>query len=79
MPNSLFNRFNQNVSNFNMQSGGPVGNMMNLVGRFQQFKNSFQGDPRAQVQQLLNSGQMSQEQFNQLSQMASQFQNMLGR
>lgn len=78
MGNPLFNRF-QNGGNYIPGNRGPIGNMMNLMGRFQQFKNNFQGDPREQVQQLLNSGQMTQEQFNQLSQMASQFQNMIGR
>lgn len=78
MANPLFSRFNQNGSNF-AGSRGPMNNMMGLMQRFQQFRNNFQGDPREQVQQLLNSGQMSQEQFNQLSQMASQFQNMIGR
>ena len=79
MGNPIFSRFNQNGSNFAGTGGGPMNNMMGLMQRFQQFRNSFQGDPREQVQQLLNSGQMSQEQFNQLSQMASQFQNMIGR
>ncbi len=79
MANPLFSRFNQNGSNFQRENGGPMNNMMGMMQRFQQFKNNFQGDPRAQVQQLLDSGQMSQEQFNQLSQMASQFQNMFGR
>lgn len=79
MANPLFSRFNQNGSNFANTGRGPMGNMMGLMQRFQQFRNNFQGDPREQVQQLLNSGQMSQEQFNQLSQMASQFQNMIGR
>lgn len=80
MGNPLFSRFNQNGGNFIPQNNGnPMNNMMGLMQKFNQFKNNFQGDPRAQVQQLLNSGQMSQEQFNNLSQMASQFQNMLGR
>lgn len=79
MANPLFSRFNQNDSNFQKGNGGPMNNMIGMMQRFQQFKNNFQGDPRAQVQQLLDSGQMSQEQFNQLSQMASQFQNMIGR
>ena len=56
---------------------GPYGNMQNLMNRFNQFKQSFHGDPRQQVQQLLNSGKMSQEQFNQLKQLADQFQNMM--
>lgn len=55
----------------------PFGNMMNLMNQFNQFKNNFQGDPRAQVQQLLNSGQMSQQQLNQLQNMARQLQQYL--
>lgn len=74
MANPLFNRFAQNN-----QNAGPFGNMMNLMSRFNQFRNTFQGDPRATVQQLLDSGQMTQEQFNQLSQMANQFQGMMKR
>lgn len=45
----------------------------NLLAKFRQFKSQFQGDPQQKVQELLNSGQMTQAQFNQLSQMAQQF------
>ena len=48
-----------------------------MLSQFQQFKQNFQGDPRQQVQQLLDSGQMTQQQFNQLSQAATQFQQMM--
>ena len=51
----------------------------NMFTQFQQFAQNFQGDARAQVYQLLNSGRMTQEQFNQLSNMANQFQMMFGR
>ena len=60
-----------------MYGGNPLGNIMNLINQFNQFKNNFQGDPRAQVQQLLNSGQMSQQQLNQLQNMAKQLQQYL--
>ena len=46
---------------------------MNMVQQFNQFRQTFQGNPQEQVQQLLNSGQMTQEQFSQLQQMAQQF------
>ena len=70
---SLFNMFG-NKQPF-MNSG-----FANMLSQFNQFKQNFQGDPKQQVQDLLNSGQMTQEQFNKLSQMATQFQNMmLGR
>ena len=67
---SLFNLFGRQTPQLN--SG-----FANMMGQFQQFKQNFSGDPKAQVQQLLDSGQMSQEQFNKLSQLATQFQNML--
>ena len=53
----------------------PLGNAMNTMSQFQQFKQNFQGDPKQAVMNLLSSGRMSQEQFNQLSQMAHIFQN----
>lgn len=53
------------------------GGIGNLIQQFQQFRASFQGNPQQQVQQLLNSGKMSQEQFNQLAGLANQFQRFL--
>lgn len=71
MGNPLYDRYG------NKTAFGPFANIQNMVNQFQQFRQSFQGDPRQQVQELLNTGKMSQEQFNQLSNMASQFQNLL--
>ena len=51
----------------------------NLLQRFQQFQQMFKGDPRQQVQQLLNSGKVSQAQYNQAVQMAQQLRGMLGK
>jgi hypothetical protein len=59
-----------------MPSG--FGRFGNLLQQFQQFRQSFHGDPRQQVQQLLNSGKVSQEQYNQAVQMANQLQKMMG-
>ena len=58
-----------------------MGNTMpqnNILRRFQQFRQQFSGDPRQQVQQLLNSGRVSQDQYNQAVQMAQQLQRMMG-
>lgn len=57
--------------------GGPFANMSNLMQQFQQFKQSFKGDPKQQVQELLNSGKMSQDQLQQCEQIARQLQNVL--
>jgi len=73
MANPLFNMLGGN----NVQLPGSLGNMQNLMSKLNQFRQTFHGDPKQQVQQLLNSGQMSQNQYNQLSQMATQIQNML--
>lgn len=50
-----------------------------LLQRFQQFQQMFRGDPRQQVQQLLNSGKVTQQQYNSAVQMAQQLQRMLGK
>lgn len=54
-----------------------MGGMLGMIQQFQQFRNNFKGDPRAQIQQMLNSGQISQAQYNQAVQMAQQFQRVL--
>ena len=53
--------------------------MMNnsMIQRFMQFKQNYRGDARSQIQQMMNSGQISQEQYNQAVQMAQQLQQML--
>lgn len=58
----------------NNHSGGANG----MLQRFQQFRQNFKGDPQQQVQQLLNSGKVSQQQYNQAVQIAQQFQRMFG-
>ena len=59
------------------QMPGPMGQFQHMMQQFQQFKANFQGDPKAEVQKLLQSGKMSQEQLNQLQAMAQQFQQFL--
>lgn len=61
---------------FQMMGNQPNG-MQQMMQRFQQFQQAFRGDPRQQVQQLLNSGRVSQQQYNQAVKMAQQFQKML--
>ena len=65
MSNPLYSAMGQQMPNAMMQ-------------RFQQFQQMFKGDPRQQVQQLLNSGRVSQAQYDQAVQIANQFARMLG-
>lgn len=46
--------------------------MQGMLANFKQFRNSFKGDPRQQVQQLLNSGRVTQEQYNNAVRMANE-------
>lgn len=62
---------------FNMFGNSQFGNMQNMVSQFNQFKKTFKGDPRQQVQELLNSGKVSQAQYDQAVQMANALKNML--
>ncbi len=60
MSNSLYNAF------------GPKNNVNQLINEINNFKNNFKGDPRAEVEKMLNSGQLSQAQFNQYAQLANE-------
>ena len=69
MANPLFNALNGNQQQgFNPQQ---------MMADIQNFKKNFKGNPREQVQHLLNTGAMSQQQFNELNQMASQIMRIL--
>ena len=61
---------------YNTMSNQP---MNGLLQRFQQFQQTFKGDPKQQVQQLLNSGRVTQDQYNRAVQMAQQLQRMMGK
>ena len=49
----------------------------NLINQFQQFRNAFKGDPKQKVQELLNSGKVSQAQYDRAVQMANQLQGLI--
>ena len=60
----------------------PLYNQMNNNNFFQrlnQLKSTFKGDPNQKIQQMLNSGQISQAQYNRAVQQAQQIQRMLGK
>lgn len=56
---------------------GPLGNMQVMMQSFKHFASNFKGDSKQKVQELLTSGRMSQDQLNQLQNMARQFQQMM--
>ena len=67
MPNALFNQMNK-------PSDGGFGNMLS---QFQQFRAQFQGNPRAEINKLLQSGRSTQAQLDQVQQMAQQMMQLM--
>ncbi len=65
--NPLFNIF-----------GNQPNPMADIIRQAREFRKSFSGNPRDEVQRLLNSGEMSQQQFNQFSQIAQQVVQAMG-
>lgn len=61
-----------------MKMPGPMGDFQNMIRQFQQFKANFKGDPEQEVRRLLQSGQMTQQQLDQLQQAATMLQGLLG-
>ena len=58
------------------QMPGAIGNFQNVLAQYNQFRSLFKGNAQQQVQQMLGSGQISQEQLNQAIQNAQSFRNM---
>lgn len=64
---------------FKELSGASMGGPMNMMQQLQKFRAEMQGkDPRAEINKLLQSGRISQQQLNQAQQMAQQVQMMFG-
>ena len=66
MANPIFEQMNTNGSNAIMQ-------------RVQQLKQQMGGDPNQHIQNLLNSGKVSQEQYNRAVQMANKMRGLFGK
>ena len=63
MANPLYNELNKKPAN------NPFSQ---IISQAQQLKQTFKGNPKAEVERLVQTGQMSQEQFNQFAQVANQ-------
>lgn len=55
-----------------------MNNFQNFMTQFNQFRQTFNGNPQQQVQQMLNSGKITQAQYNNAVNMANQFIRMMG-
>jgi hypothetical protein len=64
MPSPLFNQLNPMPQN-------------NIIQQFMEFRKNFIGDPKQMVQNMLNTGKISQTQLNQYANQANQIYNQL--
>ena len=74
MGNSILNR---QANSTNVQQNPVNGMSPNMLQQLNQFKRTFSGNPQQTVMNLMRQGVMSNEQFQQLSQMAQQMQNLM--
>ena len=68
MPNPIYNSM--------VDQNNPF---MQIMQEAQNLKNTFKGNPREEVQRLLNSGELSQADFNRYSQIAQQVMQFMGK
>ncbi len=62
---------------FQNQFQQPNNNPLQMLQKFNEFRQNFTGDPKQMVQELLQSGRMNQQQYNTLFQLANQFQKLV--
>ena len=67
MPNNLYNAI-----------GGQNNPMEQLAQQAREFRKQFTGNPRQEVERLLRTGAMSQQDFNRYSQIAQQVVQIMG-
>lgn len=60
-----------------MFNGNPMMQFQQMMNQFQQFKQTFQGDPNAEIEKMLQSGRISQQQLNKVQQMAKMLQSLM--
>ena len=62
---------------YNAMSG--QNNLGSLMQQLNQLKSTFKGDPAQQIQQMLNSGKISQADYNRAFQQAQQIMKILNK
>ena len=67
MSNALYNQF-----------GGQNNQLEQIAQQAREFRKQFSGNPRQEVERLLRTGAMSQQDFNRYSQIAQQVVQIMG-
>ena len=72
MGNSILSNRQPNVQQGQNNAFNPQ-----MIQQFNQFRKAFNGNPQQAVMNLMRQGMMTNAQFQQLAQMANQFQNFM--
>ena len=72
MGNSILSNRQSNVQQGQNNTFSPQ-----MIQQFNQFRRTFNGNPQQAVMNMLRQGMMTNAQFQQLAQMANQFQNFM--
>ena len=72
MSNSILSNRQPNVQQGQNNAFNPQ-----MIQQFNQFRRTFNGNPQQAVMNMLRQGMMTNAQFQQLAQMANQFQNFM--
>ena len=60
------------------QEMGPQNPYQNMMKQFEDFRKNFTGNHQEKIQQMLNSGQISQQQYNAAVQKANMLKSFFG-
>lgn len=74
MANPLFQAFGGGMQ----KMPGMLGNFQGLMQKYQQFRKSYSGDPKTDIEKMLQSGKISQQQLDMVQSLAQQFGQFLG-
>ena len=67
------------MNNLYKAMGGQNNPLEEIARQAMEFKKQFSGNPRQEVERLLQTGAMSQSDFNRYSQIAQQVVQMMGK
>lgn len=60
------------------QQMGPQNQYQIIIKQFEDFRKNFTGNPQEKIQQMLNSGQISQQQYDAAVQKANMLRSLFG-
>lgn len=73
----MANPFKTAMAGAPAQQPDPSGGFNGMVQQLRQYASGFHGDPQQELQKMLSSGQMNQQQYNQLRGIAQSIVQML--